>query len=269
MRAPTPDATTPPVASRRQGVLRVLTEAHRPLTSAEIAEQLGVHKNTVRFHLESLIAAGQVERAELASSGPGRPAQAFRAVRGMDPGGPRHYQLLAGILTEALRSEPDGTARAIEAGRAWGRRTAATAADPIAGVEEAVEQLVHLLDTFGFAPEHDGGPHREHAQAPTAVAASGSHGRPPALAPLAVRHCPFLELAAGHQEIVCPVHLGLMRGALEAWGAPVHAEALEPFVEPDRCLVHLSASASASTSTAASTSTSTAASTSTSTQEKS
>ena len=238
MSAPTPDATTPPVSSRRQAVLRVLTEAHRPLTSAEIAERLEVHKNTVRFHLESLTAAGQVEQAALVGSGPGRPAQAFRAVRGMDPGGPRFYQLLAGVLTEALVAEPDGPARAVEAGRRWGHQVAATSADPITGVTAAVDQLVQLLDSFGFAPEHDGGAHRDSGPGTGTVAGSGG---PEALPPVSVRHCPFLELAAGHQEIVCPVHLGLMRGALEAWGAPVRAEALEPFAEPDRCLVHLSA----------------------------
>ena len=54
-----------------------------------------------------------------------------------------------------------------------------------------------------------------------------------------LRHCPFLELADGGSDVVCPVHLGLMRGALEAWNAPVTVEKLEPFVEPDLCLAHL------------------------------
>lgn len=264
-----PDEPTTAVSSRRVEVLRALTAAHRPLTSAEIAERLGVHKNTVRFHLESLLASGQVERAAQVSSGPGRPAQAFRAVRGMDPSGPRFYQLLAGVLTDALLAEPDGAERAIEAGRAWGRRAAAASPDPITGVEDAVDQLVDLLDTFGFAPERDGAAHRGNPEEPGVARAmpsdGGAHrgsaadravavgrkgtgspsgadqaGAAVGLPPLSVRHCPFLELAAGHQRIVCPVHLGLMRGALEAWGAPVRADSLEPFADPDRCLVHLS-----------------------------
>ena len=256
MTIPEPDETTTPVSSRRQEVLRVLTDAHRPLTSAEIAEALGVHKNTVRFHLESLLTAGQVERAAQVRSGPGRPAQAFRAVRGMDPGGPRFYQLLAGVLSDALLADPDGPQRAVEAGRQWGQRLAATSADPITAVNDAVDQLVDLLDAYGFAPERDAGAHRDAAGAPAVAeevdgaahqdageergvaACSGERAEP--VAPLSVRHCPFLELAAGHQRIVCPVHLGLMRGALEAWGAPVRADSLDPFVEPDRCLVHLS-----------------------------
>jgi len=267
MTPPEPDEGAAPVSSRRQEVLRVLTDAHRPLTSAEVADALGVHKNTVRFHLESLLAAGQVERAAQIRSGPGRPAQAFRAVRGMDPGGPRFYQLLAGVLSDALLADPGGPQRAVQAGRQWGLRLAATSADPITAVNEAVDQLVDLLDTFGFAPERDdgarwdsegepvvapesdGGAPRDAAGTRGVAVGPGKDGevgkvgaddhRVP-LPALSVRHCPFLELAAGHQRIVCPVHLGLMRGALEAWGAPVQADALDPFVEPDRCLVHLS-----------------------------
>lgn len=248
MSTPAPDQTAGR-PTRRQAVLRALTDADRPLTSAEIAERLEVHKNTVRFHLESLIAAGQAEHAPPVSSGPGRPAQAFRAVRRMDPDGPRHYLLLAEVLTEALRGEPDGTERAIEAGRAWGRRVAADAPDPIAGVHQEVDRLVQLLDTFGFAPEDDGGAHRERSRSPAEEVTPGEESTPPAPGPLTVRHCPFLELASGHREIVCPVHLGLMRGALEGWGAPIEADALEPFVEPDRCLVHLSTSTPSTPST--------------------
>src|SRR5699024_3459509 len=181
---PEPDEGELPVSSRRQEVLRALTDAHRPLTSAEIADALGVHKNTVRFHLESLLAAGQVERAAQIRSGPGRPAQAFRAVRGMDPGGPRFYQLLAGVLSDALLSDPDGPQRAVEAGRQWGRRLAATSADPITAVDEAVDRLVELLDTYGFAPELDGGAARDSAGAGAVAAGSGKDGedtRPVAL----------------------------------------------------------------------------------------
>ena len=57
---------------------------------------------------------------------------------------------------------------------------------------------------------------------------------------IGLRHCPFLELAETRSEIVCPVHLGLMQGAMEAWHSPVAVDRLEPFVEPDLCLAHLS-----------------------------
>lgn len=222
----------------------MLQEADGPLTSAEIARRLGVHKNTARFHLESLSAAGQVSQAALAAVGPGRPAQVFSVVRGMDPNGPRHYRMLAEVLTEALQAAPDGRERAIDAGRAWGRAAAASSAGPLGSVAESITRLVELLDRFGFAPEGDGGAPVSQAACAAEEVEPDEAGKPGSrrtLPVIGVRHCPFLELAENHRQIVCPVHLGLMRGALEAWGAPVCADTLEPFVEPDLCLVHLSA----------------------------
>ena len=55
--------------------------------------------------LDSLVADGRVEQAEHGRKGPGRPALMFAAVRQMDRGGPRHYRLLAQILTEALAAD--------------------------------------------------------------------------------------------------------------------------------------------------------------------
>ena len=40
-------------------------------------------------------------------------------------------------------------------------------------------------------------------------------------------------------------HLGLMRGALETWEAPVTVDRLDAFVEPDLCLVQLTRQAAA------------------------
>jgi hypothetical protein len=54
-----------------------------------------------------------------------------------------------------------------------------------------------------------------------------------------LRHRPFLELAETRAGVVCPIHLGLMQGALKTWQAPVAVERLDAFVEPDLCLAHL------------------------------
>ena len=43
----------------------------------EIAERLGVHANTVRFHLETLVANGQVEHLTADRGSPGRPARLY------------------------------------------------------------------------------------------------------------------------------------------------------------------------------------------------
>ena len=208
-------------ASRRREVLRVLRASPDSMSIAAIADVLGVHPNTVRFHLDSLVGDGQVERVEPGRKGPGRPPMMFQAVRQMDRGGTRHYRLLAEILIIALAAEKDPCAKALAAGRAWGRRLDArleSLPGDAKSSEEAIDHLVAVLDELGFAPERRG------------TAGEQQVG---------LRHCPFLELAEYRTGVVCPVHLGLMQGALETWGAPVTVERLDAFVEPDLCLAHL------------------------------
>jgi predicted ArsR family transcriptional regulator len=218
---PTQNEEKPGPIGRRLELLRVLKAATAPLSIVQIADQLGVHPNTVRFHLDTLIENRQIEPVPPDRRRPGRPPLLFRAVRGMDPTGPRHYRLLAEVLTHSLANGPDPGARAIEAGRAWGRRLAPSAADDCdaAGEEEGIQQLVSLLDDLGFAPERQD--------------ADGQ------VVQVGLRHCPFLELAETRAQIVCPVHLGLMQGAMAAWGAPLTVDRLEAFVEPDLCVAHL------------------------------
>ena len=206
---------------RRHDVLRVLKAAHSPMSIATIADALHVHPNTVRFHLDTLVSTGQVEQVAPDRKGPGRPALLFCATQRMDPNGPRHYQLLAEILATDLAGDQDAGARAVAAGHAWALRlnpSAPTTAGEL-GAEESIEHLVGLLDELGFAPERRGDEQVE------------------------LRHCPFLELAESQQAVICSIHLGLMRGALETWEAPVTVDRLEAFVEPDLCRVQVTSQA--------------------------
>jgi len=198
---------------RRQEVLRLLRAATTPLSVTAIARQLGVHPNTVRFHLDVLVASGLAEQAAPAHRRPGRPAQLFRSVPAMDPAGPRHYQLLAEILVQSVAAGPEPSVHAADAGRAWGRSLAGTPGDG-----EPVARLVSLLDDLGFDPD-------------LRVSADGQR--------VGLRHCPFLELARERAQVVCPIHLGLMQGAMAAWGAQDTVSRLAPFAEPDLCVAHL------------------------------
>lgn len=203
---------------RRVAVLQMLKKFGRPLSITDIAEELAVHPNTVRFHLDHLAETGQVDRVEPDHTKPGRPPQLFRAARIMDPAGPRNYQTLAGILVERLAGERNSSKTATEAGRAWGRRLAADNDDGTDDAEQSIDRLVSLLDQLGFSPDRD-----DSADEPR----------------IALRHCPFLELAEQRSAVVCPIHLGLMQGALESWNAPLSVTRLDPFVEPDVCMTHL------------------------------
>lgn len=213
------DRGRPPASRGRRGeVLGVLREAPSSWSIAEIAARLGVHPNTARFHLDVLVGSGQVERVTTERSGPGRPPLRFRAVPGMDPAGPRRYRLLAGILASGLVSGPDPVGSATAAGRVWGARLAGPEGARPATATRAVDQLVTMLDDLDFAPEPPSRPDGDR---------------------IGLRHCPFLELARGQEQVVCQAHLGLMQGALTEMDAPVTVDVLTPFVEPNLCVAHL------------------------------
>jgi predicted ArsR family transcriptional regulator len=203
-------------------VLQLLRTATLPPSVAAIARQLGVHPNTVRFHLNVLVASGQAEHVVPAHSRPGRPAHLFRSVQRMDPAGPRRYELLAEILVQSVAAGPEPSVRAADAGREWGQVLAehAGTGEHTAGARpgEPVARLVSLLDDLGFDPD-------------LRVSAKRQQ--------VGLRHCPFLELAQARGQVVCPIHLGLMQGAMAAWHAPVTVNRLDPFAEPDLCVAHL------------------------------
>lgn len=199
---------------RRADVLAVLRRTDTALSIASIADELGLHLNTVRFHLDALLEERRVERADDEPAKPGRPPHRFRAVRTMNPAGPRHYELLAEVLADALGRQPDPAAEAAALGRSLGARLGRPRRQ--AARDKPVAELIGLLDEYGFAPE------------------------PPAdTTRIMLRHCPFLELAQAHPEVVCPLHLGFMQGAVQAWDTPIQVSALTPFAEPDGCATEL------------------------------
>lgn len=73
----TRDDTTAPQTPRRRAVLDALRASDSPLGVTEVAGQLGVHPNTVRFHLDALVTEGAVECSRQETSGPGRPRTVY------------------------------------------------------------------------------------------------------------------------------------------------------------------------------------------------
>lgn len=212
------DSSSP---TRRAQVLGALRSADEPLGVIDVARRLGVHANTARFHLDGLIAEGIVVRTLTEPDGPGRPRSVYALRPGMNRAGGRDYLFLSRILLSRLAADGASAAdEAQEAGYAWGRHLASSP-QPFQqppSADEAVGRLTDLLADLDFSPE------------PDAAAQNKS---------LRLRHCPFLELAEEFGGVVCPMHLGLMQGALDQMNAPITAVGLEPFAEPDACVVRL------------------------------
>lgn len=200
---------------------RILAELAEdaPLDARELGRRVGLHVNTVRVHLSTLADAGLVASESVPPQGRGRPRVVYRATAD-EPEEGRRYRLLAEILTAFVaRSGANAADQLEEIGEAWGHYMV-DSPPPFAtlGDGEALSRLVALLAAVGFEPE---------------LEEKGRQRR------ILMRPCPFLELARRHQDVVCPIHLGLIRGALGELGAKTTATKLEPFVRPDLCVAHL------------------------------
>jgi len=199
---------------RRAAIVAELRESG-PLDARELGVRIGLHPNTVRFHLALLRDAGLVTSRPAARATPGRP----RILYALEPDA-RHvdadeHRLLATILTGALAEADDGSDRAESAGRAWGRYLVERPSPLTPLTEAEVEnEVVGLLARQGFEPAAEETEIRMH-------------------------RCPFHELAETHPHIVCAVHRGLLSGALESFGGQLELDALDVFPEPDVCVIRL------------------------------
>jgi predicted ArsR family transcriptional regulator len=205
--------------SSRVAVMDALRRAGAPLTVHDLAQRVGLHPNTVRFHLVRLVHAGLVREAQAVRSGPGRPRLVYAVAPGQSPHHePHSYRLLAQILASYLAATaPDAAASAIAAGNQWGQYlTERPAPFQRLDARATSERLVGLFAALGFQPE---------------LADDGRR--------ILLHRCPFREVAERYPQVVCSLHLGLMRGALAALGGPLEATRLEPFVAPRLCVAQL------------------------------
>ena len=189
------------------------------LDSRELGRRVGLHPNTVRSHVEQLIEAGLVKTVIAAPSGRGRPRVLYEADPDSAPAQHGGYRLLAQILASYLASTDRPQAVAESAGRAWGSYLTERP-PPFTGVsaDEATARVVALFAELGFMPE---------------AVADGAERK------ILLHRCPFRAVAESNQQVVCAVHLGMLKGALAEMGAPLEATGLDPFVEPALCVAHL------------------------------
>src|SRR4051794_11421047 len=141
----------------RARVLAELVEEGRPVGAAELASRVGLHANTVRFHLGRLAEAGLVSSTLEARSRPGRPHVLYRATP--EAGEPADdYRFLARMLASALEAGPEPEREAERAGHGGGRLLMDGRApdEPISG-DQAADTITRLLADQGFAPERAGG----------------------------------------------------------------------------------------------------------------
>jgi predicted ArsR family transcriptional regulator len=208
------DARDQRLGPTRAEVLHHLRNAGQPLPVAEISDAIGLHPNTTRFHLDSMVASGLVTKTVQERSQPGRPKLLYASVAGhrIDP----YHDLAVAMVRHFAGRLPDRVGHARTAGRAWGDQLRAER-DP-AGSQAPVERLISVMTDLGYEADF--------VSSPSAA--------------VVLRPCPFLDLVSTDAETICELHFGLASGLLgpnPEW----RVTGIEPLASPTSCLIHLTA----------------------------
>jgi predicted ArsR family transcriptional regulator len=203
---------TPPTRRRggasRSHVLLALLGHEGEATLEDLSEITGLHVNTVRGHLDVLVAGGYVERDREEPQGRGRPRLTYRASEASDS----PYDELAHALSDALESA-DARELATATATKWRRTTSPIA--PAQSPDEAVDSAVEGLRGVGFAAESS---------------ALGDS--------IVIGSCPYASLIADH-PIICDIHTELLAQILTDTGQDVTVAGMDVWVKPTLCRARL------------------------------
>ncbi len=200
----------------RAGIYRRLRTEGRPVTAREAAHMFGLHPNVARTHLDTLAEAGLVVTGRRKQPGGGRPAKIYvareQAENSRPPAVPAGSELAVGTLVQLARELPDGEERVERLAEEHGRRlvgASAGRADQRDFAAAAIVAIEALRTTF---PEVRITEHSD-----SAVQVEGLE--------VGLRLVGEADGAVGDA-----LARGLLRGALEAAGAPAQVLSREGHV---------------------------------------
>ena len=201
----------------RYAIYLELARSRSPRSTAEIAESLGLHPNTVRPHLERMRDVGLLAVEADTQGSVGRPQHRYSVAPdapslGLEsPAFPLLARMLAALAAAAELGPDDVALVGAQVGPGHGRRRQAPP-------RRASTPSRRMLAELGFDP---------------AVAADDD------VVNIVFTHCPFAELAEAHPELVCHLHRGLVEGYVEQMGGASVAR-FGTLADRDPCQVELS-----------------------------
>lgn len=198
----------------RYAIYLELARAPSPLTTADVADMLGLHINTVRPHLERMREVGLLDVHTASTGGVGRPQHRYALVADAPAVGlePPLFPKLARMLLRLADEVGAGPGDACEAGRDQGRHDARG----YSGTDTTLALLTEL-DKLGFDPQLVVGDNR---------------------VTVGFAHCPFSELAESNPGLVCGIHRGMVEGFVTELGA-CEATMFQTLVDRNPCQVEL------------------------------
>jgi len=179
----------------RYAIYLELARSPSPLATAQIAETLNLHPNTVRPHLERMRDVGLLQVTIDAQGNVGRPQHRYSLAPDAPALGfePPAFPVLARMLLQLASAAGLSSAEAVEAARDQGAADASRQ-DRQGPCEVALNEE---LSSLGFDPEAVVEPDR---------------------VTIAFTRCPFRELAEDNPDLVCGLHQGLVEGFVDARG---------------------------------------------------
>ncbi|MDO5670481.1 MAG: helix-turn-helix domain-containing protein [Corynebacterium sp.] len=203
------------LSSKQREVLDQLQTHPGGARSVDLAKQLGMHVNTVRGHLDELIARGAVRTTTAPAQGRGRPSLIFQVRVPDNRVIAEEYVSLVEVLTDMLidATSPTALDQAREIGRAWARRMTGTGS--ASTVPEALDLLMAHLRELGFDP--------------ALLSVDGSDN-----VDIHLQSCPFVTTGGRPSPAVCAMHEGYLQ---EAVGSAPVTLTLKPFYPAGACTV--------------------------------
>lgn len=207
------DALSQPTRAR---LFALLSELRRPAGTAELAEQIGLHPNGVRMHLERMEADGLITRSRTRRTR-GRPSDAWAIAPNARPGGkaPLAYRDLGRWLARAIGPGRTGLRGIEQAGRQIGRELATGEA------QDGEQAFETALSSLGFQPRIDSRTDRRLT--------------------MRLENCPYRDAVIENERAVCTLHRGITRGLLETLQPQARLAGFQPRdPETAGCVVELS-----------------------------
>lgn len=174
------------LSPKQREVLAVLQRHPNGAKAGTVAEELGMHVNTARGHIDELVNAGAINVLSAPSKGRGRPSLIFQVRVPDNKTVAEEYITLVEVLTTMLAGKEElddaASAKAIEIGRRWARAAGAE------GSDRALDTLFSTLRDMGFDP----------AMQPDST-------------DMELRACPFVSSGLQPSPFLCAVHAGFLQ----------------------------------------------------------
>lgn len=204
------------LSTERRLILTLIRRKKMPVRVQAVANELRLHENTVREHLDGLVLSHHARRISIPSIGRGRPSYGYEALNDfisqVEPEA-REYASLAMVLAKQLALTKGNTkANAVSAGEEWAKVFRSSDIDSSLRPLQVRKRLIEVLTSLGFSPK--------------------SHSRKNLIR---LETCPLLAAAREEPDVICSVHLGLIRGLVAQSGMKAGDVKLTQFAERGSC----------------------------------